>query len=167
MIPVNFSFRLATESDISTIQFLAEAIWEPTYKSILSKEQINFMFEMIYTEEALRKQMQEGQQFILLFEKEEAVGFAAFSVKVAADKIYKLNKIYLLPACQGKGLGNKLLSEVEAIVKQNGGAILDLNVNRHNKALHFYNHCGYQIHQEEDIPIGPYWMNDYVMRKTL
>jgi len=26
---------------------------------------------------------------------------------------------------------------------------------------------GFTIAYEEDIPIGPYWMNDYVMRKIL
>ena len=43
----------------------------------------------------------------------------------------------------------------------------DLNVNRHNPALAFYERLGFQQHREEDIPIGPYWMNDYVMRKEL
>jgi hypothetical protein len=26
---------------------------------------------------------------------------------------------------------------------------------------------GFAIAYEEDIPIGPYWMNDFVMRKEL
>ena len=42
-----------------------------------------------------------------------------------------------------------------------------LNVNRHNRAFHFYKACGYQLLQEIDIPIGPFWMNDYILRKQL
>ena len=48
-----------------------------------------------------------------------------------------------------------------------GKETLDLNVNRHNKAKNFYEKMGFQVAYEEDIPIGKYWMNDYVMRKIL
>ncbi len=125
------------------------------------------MFEVIYSREALERQMQEGQTFLILEESGKPVGFAAFSVKDEAAKAYKLNKIYLLPQTQGKGYGKALLQAVEQEVKLSGATLLDLNVNRHNPAKGFYERCGYQVHQQEDIPIGPYWMNDYVMRKKL
>ncbi|OKL41819.1 GNAT family N-acetyltransferase [Pontibacter flavimaris] len=159
--------RQATASDLPTLMQLAAATWEPTYGSILSKEQIDYMFGEIYSREALERQMQEGQTFLIVEESAEPVGFASFSVKDESGKVYKLNKIYLLPQTQGKGLGKLLLQAVEQQVQQLGAAILDLNVNRHNPAQGFYERCGYQVHHEEDIPIGPYWMNDYVMRKRL
>lgn len=164
----DYTIQAATPADVPTIHALADAIWEPTYSSILSKEQIDYMFEVIYAEEALQQQLQEGQTFLLL--KDEAgtaVGFSAYSVKDQKEKVYKLNKIYLLPECQGKGLGYKLLAATEDEVRHKGAAVLDLNVNRYNKAKQFYERCGYYVHQEEDIAIGPYWMNDYVMRKKL
>ena len=41
---------------------------------------------------------------------------------------------------------------------------LELNVNRHNKAINFYKKLGFIITMEEDIDIGNgYYMNDYVM----
>jgi GNAT superfamily N-acetyltransferase len=163
----SYRIRLATSADIALIQRLAEATWGPTYNSILTVEQVDFMFDQIYTEEALRRQMQEGQVFILLFDGDEAVGFASYSEKVPEQHIYKLNKLYMLPTCQGKGLGKRLIEAVEEKVKDGGARVLDLNVNRYNKAKQFYERCGYQVHTEEDIPIGPYWMNDFVMRKHL
>lgn len=161
------TIREATTADIHQIKQLAEATWEPTYRSILTQEQIAYMFHVIYTEEALAQQMAQGQTFLLLHEGTEALGFAAFSVKDEAPGIFKLNKIYLLPQTQGKGYGRLLLQAVEKAVQQRGATTLDLNVNRYNKAKDFYERCGYQVHQQEDIPIGPYWMNDYVMRKQL
>jgi diamine N-acetyltransferase len=163
----DYNLTKATSADVATIHNLAAAIWEPTYKVILSKEQIDYMFDLIYQEDALLKQMQEGQAFLLMRLQDEPVGFAAYSLKDEHEKIYKLNKIYLLPECQGKGLGKALLAAAEDEVKALGGIFLDLNVNRYNKAKEFYERCGYSVHQEEDIPIGPYWMNDYVMRKKL
>ncbi|MER2996342.1 GNAT family N-acetyltransferase [Pontibacter populi] len=164
----NYSIRTATISDISTIKTLAEATWEPTYKSILEKEQIDYMFDVIYSSEALQQQMQDEQKFLLLFdEQKKPLGFASYSLKDAVEQIYKLNKIYLLPVCQGKGLGKLLLTYAENEVRELGGRYLDLNVNKYNKAKAFYEICGYHVHHEEDIPIGPYWMNDFVMRKQL
>jgi GNAT superfamily N-acetyltransferase len=163
----NHHIRQATFSDLPVIIHLAEATWAPTYSSILSQEQIDYMFGEIYSEETLAKQMQEGQTFLLFYEEENPVGFAAYSVKDEAEGLYKLNKIYLLPQFQGKGYGKALLTAAEEEVKQLGASALDLNVNRHNKAKQFYERCGYSVHLQEDIPIGPYWMNDYVMRKVL
>jgi ribosomal protein S18 acetylase RimI-like enzyme len=41
-------------------------------------------------------------------------------------------------------------------------------VNRHNRALHFYEKQGFKIIREEDIDIGSgYFMNDYVMELTI
>lgn len=162
-----YSIRQASGADIKTIQQLAEATWAPTYNSILSQEQVDYMFGVIYTEEELAKQMQEGQTYLLLFEQEKPLGFASYSVKDKAAGIYKLNKIYLLPGEQGKGYGKALLSAVEEEVKRQNANVLDLNVNRYNKAKEFYERCGYSVLLQEDIPIGPYWMNDYVMRKEL
>ena len=162
-----YHIRTATASDVPTIAALATATWEPTYKLILSKEQIDYMFGVIYTSEALQQQMQDGQTFLLLYEGETPLGFASYSLKDETAKLYKLNKLYLLPACQGKGLGKLLIGKVEDEVRQLGGLLLDLNVNKHNKAKAFYERCGYHVHHAEDIPIGPYWMNDYVMRKQL
>ncbi|WP_276499219.1 GNAT family N-acetyltransferase [Pontibacter litorisediminis] len=163
----SYHIRQAAPADIPTLMQLAEATWEPTYRSILPREQIEYMFEVIYSRQALEQQMQDGQTFLLLQEGELPLGFASFSVKDAAGKVYKLNKIYLLPQTQGKGYGKVLLQAVEQEVRQRGAALLDLNVNRYNPAKSFYERCGYQVHRQEDIPIGPYWMNDYIMRKEL
>lgn len=159
------TIRFATPTDIPVIEQLAEATWSATYSSILSKEQVAYMFDVIYTPEALATQMQQGQQFILLYEQETPVGFASFSEMDA--QLYKLNKLYLLPSCQGKGFGKRLLEAVEKEVTKRGASDLCLNVNRYNKAKEFYERCGYSIYKEDDIAIGPYWMNDYVMRKAL
>ena len=41
---------------------------------------------------------------------------------------------------------------------------MELNVNRHNRALHFYERMGMRKLREGDFPIGGgYWMNDYIM----
>jgi ribosomal protein S18 acetylase RimI-like enzyme len=60
-----------------------------------------------------------------------------------------------------------LINEVIRKTIEAGKQTLDLNVNRYNKAKSFYEKIGFRVVYEEDVPIGKYWMNDYVMRKQL
>ncbi|WP_419788757.1 hypothetical protein HDF24_20425 [Mucilaginibacter sp. X4EP1] len=57
-----------------------------------------------------------------------------------------------------------MINAVIAKVQKAAKHTLDLNVNRHNKAISFYAKMGFNIAYEEDIAIGSYWMNEYVMR---
>ncbi|TGE25459.1 GNAT family N-acetyltransferase [Hymenobacter aquaticus] len=158
----------ATLADIPTIIQLAEATWEPTYRFIISKDQIEYMYRVIYTPTSLQRQIaEEGHTFLLLYADGHPAGYASFSRLPAGDALFKLHKIYILPSHQGQGLGHNLLEAVEEATRQMGGKTLELNVNRHNPAISFYERLGFQRHREEDIAIGPYWMNDYVMRKEL
>jgi diamine N-acetyltransferase len=164
---IELSYRVATHKDIKAIREIANKTWFVTYEPILGKEQPKFMFDEIYSEEALAKQMDEGQTFILQYLAGNLLAFASYSVKEGEDFTYKLNKLYLNPDFQGGGYGKKLITYVEENVKDLGAKNLDLNVNRYNKARFFYEKVGFEIIKVEDIPFGEYWMNDFVMRKVL
>lgn len=164
---MEISYRVATYKDIKAIREIANKTWFVTYEPILGKEQPKFIFDEIYSEVALAKQMDEGQNFILQYLAENLLAFASYSVKEGESFTYKLNKLYLNPDFQGGGYGKKLIGFVEENVKTLGAKNLDLNVNRYNKARFFYEKVGFEIIKEEDIQFGEYWMNDFVMRKVL
>ena len=161
----------ATLKDIPTIIQLAEATWEPTYRFIISEEQLEYMYRVIYSPAALKRQMQEQQhQFLVAYVEGEPAGFASFSPLPPDEENgtgYKLHKIYVLPTRQGQRLGVYLIEAVENAARAAGGQFLDLNVNRYNPAIAFYERRGFARQREVDVPIGPYFMNDYVMRKAL
>lgn len=158
----------ATAADIPLIQALTEKIWRPTYQQILSAEQIDYMINLMYSTASLNRQMNElHHRFILLYEGTQAIGFAAYSNTDTAG-IYKLHKIYLDGSYQGKGVGKFLINAVIDRVKAAQAHILELDVNRDNKARFFYEKQGFTIVKEKDTDIGKgYLMNDYVMQKTL
>ena len=163
-----YKIREATTNDVATICHLAEEIWWPSYSPILEKEQITFMLNELYSTEKIHKQIADNQQtFLLLIEDEQPVAFAAYSPRDEDPEIYKLHKLYCLPSTQGKGYGRVLIDEIAKRVLEAEKHTLDLNVNRYNKAKTFYEKMGFAVIYEEDIPIGPYWMNDFVMRKEL
>jgi ribosomal protein S18 acetylase RimI-like enzyme len=154
----------ANAEDLVIIHQLAHETWPSAYLEILGQEQLDYMLEKIYSLSSLQNQATVlHHQFIILFENGEPAGFASYSPHENGD-VYHLNKIYVLPSCQGKNLGKELLNHVIIQVKKTGAASLHLNVNRYNKALHFYEKQGFKIIREEDIDIGSgYFMNDYVM----
>lgn len=160
-----FTFSDAGPEDIPVIQQIAEKTWWPTYSPILTPQQIRYMLDAIYGTKTLEEVMQNGsQKFILLRDEHGTQGFASYGPRPDDSNIFKLHKIYVLPENHGKGYGRLLIEEVRRRVSNAGSHILDLNVNRYNKARYFYEKLGFRVIREEDVPIGPYFMNDYVMR---
>jgi GNAT superfamily N-acetyltransferase len=163
-----FQIREATIDDVEIIRQIAEETWWAAYGPILAPEQIRFMLGEIYSPEKITTQIAANlQTYLLLSEDNRPVAFAAYSPREENPEIYKLHKLYCLPITQGKGYGKILIEEVSKKTIEAGKTTLDLNVNRHNKAKTFYEKMGFTVVYEEDIPIGTYWMNDYVMRKEL
>lgn len=163
-----YRIRKANINDVETIRNLAIETWFDAYTPILAKEQLDYMLDEIYSAEKLSAQIKNNTQtYLLLVEDGQPVAFAAYSPREEDADVYKLHKLYCLPVTQGKGYGRVLINEVASEVLKAGKHTLDLNVNRYNKAKSFYERMGFKVIYEEDIPIGPYFMNDYVMRKEL
>lgn len=156
----------ATTGDIALIRKLTFQVWPQTYAAIISSEQIEYMLNLMYSEASLEKQMEDGAQFLVIYDDNEPVGFASVIEKGPA--IFKLDKIYILPSQQGKGTGKFLLDHIIAELKNKQATALQLQVNRFNKAKSFYENLGFVVLYESDFDIGNgYFMNDYVMEKRL
>lgn len=160
------TIRHTTRADIPLIRELTFKVWPQTYRDILTSEQIDYMLEMMYSPASLEKQMQDGCNFIIVYDNEQPVGFASY--QLTNEEVAKLHKIYVLPSQQGKGTGNFLLNYTIEQVKKLGAASLQLQVNRNNTAKAFYEKKGFVVIEEADFDIGNgYYMNDYVMEKKL
>lgn len=160
------AIRKALPNDIPLIRDLTYRIWPQTYSSILSKEQIDYMLNMMYSEKSLQEQMQQNNEFVIAYDGKEPVGFASFSP--IAPQVYKLHKLYVLQSQQGKGTGRFIIDQLIMAMKTKGTASLHLNVNRKNNAKDFYEKLGFAVIKEEDIDIGNgYFMNDYLMEKKI
>ncbi len=160
--------KQASLDDIPLIHDLAEQTWWPAYSSILSPEQIRYMLDKIYSTKALLQCMESGaQKFLLAWGDSKCHGFASYGRRPSDPRVFKLHKLYVLPDNHRKGYGRALVDEVCSRVLHERGVALELNVNRYNRAKSFYERIGFRVLYEEDIPIGPYWMNDYVMRRDL
>ncbi|MBK8701062.1 MAG: GNAT family N-acetyltransferase [Saprospiraceae bacterium] len=161
-------FRLAEVKDIPCIQQIAYSTWPKAFRSILSEEQISYMLEMMYSEVALVTQIiDKGHRFIIASINNEDVGFLSYETDFQGSCDTRIHKLYVLPKWHGKGMGQTLLNDLHNRVKYKAEALV-LNVNKYNRAIHFYQNQGFEIIAEEVIEIGNgYVMDDYVMRKVI
>lgn len=156
----------ATANDFLIIQDIAYKTWPDTYGHILSKEQLDYMMDMMYSTESLHRSVEKGHQFLLLKENDICLGFASYEHDYLGENVTRLHKLYLLPESQGKGAGKILIEAIEDRAKGNHSEAVSLNVNKFNKALTFYQKLGYDVIGEVDIEIGRgYLMEDYKMEK--
>ena len=148
--------------DIPLIRQLTFAIWPQTYSDIISKEQMDYMLDMMYNPTVLQKQMEEDCTFIIVYEDKEPVAFASYNE--TEPQLWKLNKIYILSSQQGKGTGKFIINHIVDEIKAKQAKALQLQVNRENKAKDFYERLGFKIIKTADFDIGNgYFMKDYVM----
>ncbi|WP_455498596.1 GNAT family N-acetyltransferase [Coprobacter sp.] len=160
--------KKAGTGDIPLIRELAEKTFLPTYRSILSSEQLAWMFDWMYSVDSLHKQMEEGHVFFIAYDDDEPCGYV--SVERQGEALFHLQKIYVLPDCQGKHVGQYLIRLVFDYVKSvyPGECTIELNVNRNNQAKYFYERMGFDVIRSGDFPIGNgYYMNDYIMATKL
>jgi diamine N-acetyltransferase len=156
----------ATIADIPLIRQLTFKVWPQTYASILTKEQIDYMLEMMYSESSLKKQMTDGSRFIFVYDDEEPVGFASYQ-EIKPGR-WKLHKIYVLMTQQGKGTGKFMIDHIINEISKQQAVSLELQVNINNKAKSFYEKLGFSVRELINLDIGNgFFMNDYVMEKKL
>jgi GNAT superfamily N-acetyltransferase len=159
--------REASTEDIPLINNIASVVWPATYSNMMSKEQLDYMFDMMYSPESIRTQMTEKKHhYFILFEDGTPTGY--ISVHIVENSILYLEKIYVLPSAQGKGFGATLIDSAEDFAETHSLKSIRLNVNRDNKSRYFYEHLGFEIISRRDLHIGSgFYMNDYIMEKQL
>ena len=169
-----FSFRDATIQDVALIRSLADGVWQATYASILSSEQIEYMFDMMYSDDNLIKQMRDKHHhFIIIYRND--IPCAYISIEPLGEGRYNFQKIYARREVHGTGVGRYMIEQgiewvrrIEAEDGRSGNIVIELFVNRANPAVNFYKHMGFEIVNTRDFDIGNgFFMNDYIMERTI
>ena len=158
----------ATAAELETVRRIAAVIWPETFKSILSQEQIIYMMKMMYAPEVMEEEMSKGYHFRLLHVDGAPVGYTSWSAYHIPGTA-KLHKLYLLSQFHGKGIGARMIADVENEARKSGFTTLRLNVNKHNeRAMRSYLRNGFAQVESVRIDIGNgFFMDDFVMEKNL
>ena len=153
----------ATENDLLFINGLAREIWQATYVENLGQEQVDYMLNLFYSHDAMRKNMEQGHNFYIIKTEGKQIGYLDLEQK--QDNLF-IHKFYIDNSIQKKGLGSEVMKEIISELAAEGEK-LKLHVNRQNfKAINFYFKNGFIIESLGDFDIGGgYFMRDFVMVK--
>lgn len=165
-----FTFRDATLQDVALIRSLADGVWQETYASILSPQQIEYMFDMMYSHENLAIQMRDKHHHFLIVSHNDTP-CAYISIEPLSEGRYNFQKIYARREVHGIGVGRYMIKQgvewvrrAEAASQRYSDIVVELFVNRANPAVNFYRHMGFEIVNTRDHDIGNgFFMNDYIM----
>lgn len=154
--------------EIPRIIDLAKEIWLPTFSVYFSLEELHSLFAGMYNTTKLTSDLQNSHYALHIVENsgQNPVGYFATALKPG---FLKLDKIYVSPNLQGKGIGRWIINEVIEEARKNNLKKIQLNVNRRNvPAIQFYRKTGFTIIRSEDIP-GPngFVYDDYVMEYSV
>jgi GNAT superfamily N-acetyltransferase len=157
----------AGENDLPVIHDMAQIVFRHTYLDILSPQQMEYMMEWMYSLPNLHKQLSEGHVYFIAYISGRPCGYMSIQ-KEGIDSgimVFHLQKIYVMPSEQGKGVGKLLFNQaVDYVTNSFLPSRIELNVNRNNNAVGFYRHIGMRILREGDFHIGEgFYMNDYIM----
>jgi len=159
--------RPVTPPDVPAIAALAREIWQATYPGIITQEQIDFMLEQRYGHERLYDDLEDLHKWLdQAFHDGRRVGFA-FSEIYKGE--FKLDKLYIHPDVQRRGVGGQLIAHVAERARREGYPCVILQVNKRNtNAINSYQKYGFEVRTATVENIGGgYVMDDFVMEKKL
>lgn len=155
--------RKATQADIPALCALARVVWTATYPGLISQQQIEYMLADRYSPARLSLQIDNPKHaWRLVYWDDDLVGFA--HARLEAESC-KLDKLYVHPDCQRRGIGRTLLDDIKLFAQTHHVTRLNLQVNRGNTAaIAAYQRYGFTICDAQVFDIGGgFVMDDYVM----
>lgn len=146
-----FTIRRAQLCDLSEIKELAAITVPQAFEGILTTEQIDYLEDLYYSQEALSAAFDTEQIFFITHEGDTPVAYA--SVIQEGPDLFHMPKIYVLREKQRQGIGTALVETITAYVKEvhPGPCTLELFVSNFNTARGFYDKRGFKKVRERNV----------------
>jgi GNAT superfamily N-acetyltransferase len=156
-----------TAAEIDAVCALARIVWQATYAALISQAQIDAMLADRYASPRIREQLGDPHHGWWVARRDHTL--AGFAHAIVDETGCKLDKLYVHPAQQRRGIGAALLHTVEDWALRQQAHRLWLQVNRGNtQALAAYRKYGFHIVESRVFDIGNgFVMDDHVMEKPL
>jgi ribosomal protein S18 acetylase RimI-like enzyme len=155
----------ASLGETNEIKRLLNYVWIDTYKEFFSQETIKYITEESQTIDKLKLEI-ENKNLLFLVAKDNLgniVGLATAEEK--ENKIF-LQRLYVYPDCQRKGIGIKLLLSVLKHFKDKQAIYLEAEKNN-IKGINFYKKNGFQIIENKKYKLKDDKFSTVVMEREM
>lgn len=151
---------------LSTIETLANTIWQEHYTPIIGEAQVAYMLNKFQSFKKIEQQTLEGYRYYLIETNVSTIGYLC--VKKTGNSLF-LSKLYVLKSERGNGYGKKALHFVETIAKNLNCESINLTVNKNNtSSIKAYEQLGFINIGAIVIDIGNgFVMDDFKMQKRV
>jgi ribosomal protein S18 acetylase RimI-like enzyme len=157
------------EEQIPELVRLAHEIWLQHYPSIITVEQIEYMFAQRYHPDVIRAQLASGAAWWdTLMLNDDMIAFASYELGKHPREM-KLDKLYVRYDLRGRGYGSLLIRHAQDQARLRGSRRLVLQVNKNNtSAIEAYRRNGFEVIEAAKFDIGSgFYMDDFVMAKDV
>ena len=98
--------------------------------------------------------------------REQPVGCGA--LKIHRSKVTELKRMWIAPSVRGRGLGRRLLMELEQYARAQGTAVIRLETNRAlSEAIALYRQSGYvEVDAFNDEPYAHHWFEKRLQKRA-
>lgn len=158
--------QVKSADQISLVEMLARKIWKEHYPAIIGHQQVQYMLGKFQTIPAIKRQIEQGTHYHLLYEKDHPVGYFSYHYDNGA---LLLSKIYVCKEVRGLGVGKIALGYIFEQAQSQSVNVVRLTVNKFNvQSISVYKSLGFKTIDSVVNDIGGgYVMDDYVMEKAV
>ncbi len=166
--------RKATLADCAMLMQLGITTFTQAYAAQNTEENLHLYLEKAFNEAQLNKELQSGAEaYFIMFDKDIAIAYIKLNYNCCPpdrtdEPMTEIQRIYVLQAYQGKGLGEDLLHLAAQEARLSNAKYLWLGVWEHNpKAIQFYTKNGFSVTGTHTFLLGKEPQSDFIMMKNL
>lgn len=171
---MDYIIKAITTDDVKKLQEVSRETFKVTFDPYTAPDDMKrFLAEDYETSKMIREINNPDSRFFFLMVDDEVAGYLKINVGDAQTEHLKENaleveRIYLLPSFQHKGLGNVLLDYAEETAKKEGKDYMWLGVYEKNvNAQHFYKRHGFRRVSQHTFQVGSDPQTDWLLLKKL
>lgn len=165
---------LCTEKELPQLRHLAMLTFKATYSAQNTEEVMTEYLQRAFNEKQLRQELKHPEsEFYVLKSGTDWLGYIKLNegsaqTEAREDNALEIERIYVHPQYQRRGLGKRLLQEALSVARRKGKACAWLGVWEHNpKAIQFYEAQGFVKSGTHVFRIGGEDQTDWVMEKAI
>lgn len=170
-MPSTVNIVRATLPFLDRLRQIAIKTFTDTYGHLNTPENMRQYIENAFNRDRLAGELQNPlcQYWLAMLDEDIAgyikINFGEAQTNMGGAQSLELERIYVLPACKGQGIGAALLNKAIGIAREHGLESVWLGVWEQNgQAIRFYEKMGFQKAGEHTFLLGSDEQRDFVMK---
>lgn len=167
-------YHLCTLSDLDTLRDISIDTFTAAFEAQNNPEDFQAYMAGAFSREQLKRELEDpDMHFYFVFRNGELSGYLKLNTgmvqsELKEDQGMEIERIYVVPAAQGTGLGARMLDFICSTARKAGKTYLWLGVWEHNpRAIAFYERAGFVTFGKHPYYIGADRQTDWLMRLEL